>query len=97
MYPPRNVTSVFLKDNAGKYGLSQPQPLKTMPNGSVVKVENGQVKVFTSSGSGLYSFGVGGGSSAAVSAIIVGDEIHVTRVDGKIVVTNHSGSQKRII
>ena len=68
-----------------------------MSQATIVKVENGQVKVFTSSGSGLHSFGVGGGSSAAVSAIISGDEIHVTRADGKVVVTTHSGSQKRII
>ncbi len=68
-----------------------------MSQAAVVKVENGQVKVFTSSGSGLYSFGVGGGSSAAVSASIVGDEIHVKRVDGKVVICTHSGSQKRII
>jgi len=68
-----------------------------MSQAAVVKVENGQVKVFNSSGSGLYSWGVGGGSSAAVSAIIAGDEIHVTRADGKVVICTHSGSQKRII
>jgi len=68
-----------------------------MSQAAIVKVENGYVKVFTSSGSGLCTFPVGSGSSAAVSAIISGDEIHVTRADGKVVVTNHSGSQKRII
>jgi hypothetical protein len=69
-----------------------------MSHAAIVKVENGFVKVFTSSGSGLYTFGVGGTpGQRAKSAIIMGDEIHVTREDGKVVVTTHSGSQKRII
>ena len=68
-----------------------------MSQASIVKVENGQVKVFNSSGSGLHSFGTGTGSQQAVSAIIQGDEIHVTRADGRIVVCHHYGSQKRII
>lgn len=63
----------------------------------VVKVENGQVKTYNSSGSGLNSFGTGTGSQQAVSAIIRGDEIHVTRADGKVVICTYYGSQKRII
>jgi aromatic ring-opening dioxygenase LigB subunit len=38
-----------------------------------------------------------GNHDRAVSAIIRGDEIHVTRADGKIVVCNYYGNQKRII
>jgi hypothetical protein len=40
---------------------------------------------------------VGSGPSEAVSALIVGDEIQVTRRDGKVVICTHYGSQKRII
>jgi hypothetical protein len=64
---------------------------------SIVKVENGQVKTYNSSGSGLNQFGTGTGSQQAVSAIIRGDEIHVTRADGKVVICTHSGSGKRIV
>jgi len=68
-----------------------------MSQASIVNVENGQVKTFNSSGSGLHQFGTGTGSQQAVSAIIRGDEIHVTRADGKVVVCTHYGSQKRIV
>jgi len=68
-----------------------------MSQAAIVKVENGQVKVYTSSGSGLYSWGTGTGSQQAVSAVLVGDEIHVTRADGWKVICTHSGSQKRMI
>jgi hypothetical protein len=68
-----------------------------MSQPSVVKVEAGNVKTFTSAGSGLSSFRVGSGPSEAVSALIVGDEIQVTRRDGKVVICTHYGSQKRII
>jgi hypothetical protein len=68
-----------------------------MAQPSVVKVESGNVKTFNSAGSGLSSFRVGSGPSAAVSALIVGDEIQVTRRDGKVVICTHYGSQKRII
>ena len=68
-----------------------------MSQPSVVKVESGTVKTFNSSGSGLSSFRVGSGPSEAVSALIVGDEIQVTRRDGKVVICTHYGSQKRII
>lgn len=68
-----------------------------MSQASIVKVESGQVKVFDSSGSGLHSFGAGTGSQQAVRVIMQGDEIHVARADGRIVVCHHYGSQKRII
>jgi hypothetical protein len=68
-----------------------------MSQAAIVKVENGQVKVFNSSGSGLYSWGTGTGSQQAVSARLAGDEIHVTRADGWIVICTHSGSQKRMV
>jgi hypothetical protein len=68
-----------------------------MSQASIVKVENGQVKTYNSSGSGLNQFGTGTGSQQAVRAIIQGDEIHVTRADGKVVVCTHYGSQKRIV
>jgi hypothetical protein len=68
-----------------------------MSQAAIVRVENGQVKVFNSSGSGLYSWGTGTGSQQAVSAVLSGDEIHVTRADGWIVICTHSGSQKRMV
>jgi len=79
------------------FAINQTPTPKNMSQAAIIKVENGQVKVFNSSGSGLHSFSVGGGSSAAVSAIIAGDEVQVTRADGKVVVTTLYGSQKRII
>ena len=46
----------------------------------------------------MHTFSTGcGNHDRAVSAIIRGDEIHVTRADGKIVVCTYYGSQKRII
>ena len=50
-----------------------------MAQPTVVKVESGNVKTFNSAGSGLSSFRVGSGPSEAVSALIVWDEIQVTR------------------
>jgi hypothetical protein len=68
-----------------------------MSQAAIVRVENGQVKVFNSAGSGLYSWGTGTGSQKAVSAVLSGDEIHVTRADGWVVICTHSGSQKRMV
>jgi hypothetical protein len=68
-----------------------------MSDGKIVKVIDGQVKIFNSAGSGLHSFGTGTGTQRAVSAVLQGDEVHVTRADGRIVVCHHYGSQKRII
>jgi hypothetical protein len=36
-------------------------------------------------------------AARAVSAVLVGDEIHVTRADGWKVICTHSGSQKRML
>lgn len=63
----------------------------------IVKVENGLVKTYNSSGSTLNTFGTGAGSQQAVNAAIRGDEIHVTRADGKVVVCTYGGLHKRII
>jgi hypothetical protein len=68
-----------------------------MSQAAIVKVENGQVKVFNSAGSGLYSWGTGTGSQQAVRVSLMGDEIHVTRADGWTVICTHSGSQKRMV
>jgi hypothetical protein len=68
-----------------------------MSQASIVKVENGNVKILNASGSGLHQFRVGSGSQEAIAATLAGDEVHVTRADGKIVVCTHYGSQKRII
>jgi hypothetical protein len=46
-----------------------------MSQAAIVRVENGQVKVFNSSGSGLYSWGTGTGSQKVVSAVLSGDAI----------------------
>ena len=50
-----------------------------MAQPSVVKVESGNVKIFNSAGSGISSFRVGSGPFEAVSALIVRDEVQVTR------------------
>ena len=68
-----------------------------MSQAAIVKVENGNVKVYNSSGSQIGAFRTGGANEEAVSAIIAGDEIQVTRKNGKVVVWTLYGSQKRII
>ena len=96
--PPRSVITVFLTDHAiSSARLKQPKPDIHMSQATVVKVENGLVRVYNSSGSGLHSFTVGGADSQAVSAVIVGDEVHVTRKEGYTVICTIYGSQKRLI
>lgn len=58
----------------------------------VVKVENGNVKLYKSNGSYQRTI-----CSGAQSAVVSGDEVHVTMKDGKVKIYGVNGSYKRTI
>ena len=58
----------------------------------VVKVENGNVKLYKSNGS--YQCQI---CSGAVSAVVSGDEVHCTMSNGRVKIYGVNGSYKREI
>jgi hypothetical protein len=58
----------------------------------VVKIINGRVALYSSSGNYLRS-----AASNAVSAVIQGDQVHVTRADGSVRIFTTAGTYVRTV
>jgi len=63
-----------------------------MADSFVVKIENGRVKLYKSNG--VYVREI---CSNASSAVVSGDEVHVTMKDGKVKIYGVNGVYKRTI
>ena len=63
-----------------------------MSDNYVVKIENANVKLYKSNGA--YQRHI---CDKAKSAVVSGDEVHVTTVDGKVKIYGVNGSYKRMI
>ena len=67
-------------------------PSSTQSQPLVVKIVNGDVRLYAASGNYLRTLCSGG-----VSAVVQGDQVHVTRADGTVRVYTTSGHYLRTI